>query len=247
MQKRTREPRRQLFFNVRVASQGYANIAGVLAGFAFAAIVLIVQSSGSASSNLKHVSILGFLVSFFGCVISSFAFTLIAGEELLTPRANHMALFAGTGFAVALNMLLWSLAALLKEFFVNDAALLAKQLLALFVLIPPAFVSTGVLDNIPIFDFRKANAKEFLTVLLPCYAPLLLCFAARVLGVFVPPIVGDPFFVVLIWLAVGAVLLSGVITTLFSATSNTYRLGLLPAGFWLGIHSAISGLLVLSI
>lgn len=96
-------------YDVRVGSQQYSNIAGLLAGFAFTIVVLVAQENTPSLTDteilIRNIAAIGFLVSFFGCVLASFIFALISGEEALTPRANQMAFFAGAAFSLNISLL----------------------------------------------------------------------------------------------------------------------------------------------
>ena len=106
-------------YDVRIASQSYSNIATVLAGFAFAAVVLVVQQNPPDVPNatlLRDWATIAFLLAFFGCLVAAFTFAVVTGEEELAPRSHTMALLGGGGFALATVYVIWGLVVLVKLF-----------------------------------------------------------------------------------------------------------------------------------
>ena len=243
---------RRLSADVRIAAQGYSNIAGVLAGFAFTVIVLVVQmndtsASAAAIAISRNISTVGFLAAFFGCVLSAFSFSLLASEEALTPRAHNMALFAGAGFSIAMSLLFWSLAVLLRTFLLNEAADLAYQVFPLFVIIHPAYVAASVLDSIYIFEIRRPNIKEILSVLAPSYLLLLTALLCRLFRFSVDIRASTSFFSLIIWTSILAIIINSILAAIFSAIDEKYRINLKSIGVWMGLQSVIICLLVISI
>lgn len=235
--------------DIRVASQGYANISGILAGFAFTVIILIIQINGTDTIrvvNIQNKAAVGFLVSFFACIMSCFAFSVITAEEILTPRTNHMALFAGLGFSTATSLVFWSLAIILKTFLVNDVATVAHQIFPLFIFIHPAYVATSILDSIYLFDFRRPTFKEFLVILVPSYLPLFTAIVIRFQGVSIDIYTNNFYFSCLIWSTLAASITNNLLAIIFSISSEEYRLKLWISGVFIGFQSLLLGIMILS-
>jgi|LakMenEpi03Aug12_release.lakeMendotaPanAssembly.Ray.scaffolds.fasta_scaffold76330_3 hypothetical protein len=243
--------KRRASFDVRVATQGYANISGILSGFAFTVVILIVQLNGNSSNPSQLIAqnqaAIGFLIAFFGCIMSCFAFSVIAAEEMLTQRANNMALFAGLGFSTATSMLFWSLAIILKTFLTTEVAIVAYQIFPLFIIVHPAYVATAALDNIYIFNFRRPNLKEFLIILIPGYLPLLSALVLRYLGNNIDLQANNFYFTFVVWASLISALFNNLLAILFSASSKDYRPPLWISGFLIGAQSLLLGSLILSL
>jgi len=107
-------------YDVRAASQNYSNIATVLAGFAFVAVVLVVEQRLSPDISyttlLRDRASITFLLAFFGCVVSAFTFAVVAAEEELAPRSHAMAFLGGGIFALSTIYVLSGLVMLVKLF-----------------------------------------------------------------------------------------------------------------------------------
>jgi len=115
------ESTRKSHYDVRSASQTYSNIAAVLAGFAFAAVVLVVQiptlPNNANAPILRDWATIALLIAFFECV---------AGEEKLALRSHAIALCGGTGFSLSSGYIFWGLASLIKLFLSPSIAELSR-------------------------------------------------------------------------------------------------------------------------
>ncbi|MEM4203976.1 MAG: hypothetical protein QXS54_07905 [Candidatus Methanomethylicaceae archaeon] len=142
----------ELRYDVRVSSQGYSNIASVLAGFALAAVVLVVQSSPPAIGNaalLRDWASIAFLVAFFGCVMAAFVFSVVAGEEVLAPRSHTMALIGGAGLAMSTVYIFWGLVILADLFLSPGIVTLARLIFISVTLIAPLYLMLAALRAYP--------------------------------------------------------------------------------------------------
>lgn len=185
-------------YDVRVGCQQYSNIAGLLAGFAFTIVILVAQENSSSLNDAeiisRNIAAIGFFVSFFGCVIASFIFALISGEEALTPRANQMAFFAGAAFSLNISLLFWGISAILKTFLVKEVALIAYQIFPLFLIIHPIYVVASILDNIYIFDRRELKLGEYLITMVPSFITIVFFWLLRIDGVTINTALNLQFF-----------------------------------------------------
>ncbi|HDP98384.1 MAG TPA: hypothetical protein ENN22_04265 [bacterium] len=124
------ESTRKSHYDVRSASQTYSNIAAVLAGFAFAAVVLVVQIptllNNANAPILRDRATIALLIAFFGCVAAAFTFGVVAGEEKLALRSHAIALCGGTGFSLSSGYIFWGLASLIKLFLSPSIAELSR-------------------------------------------------------------------------------------------------------------------------
>lgn len=125
-------------YDVRTAAQSYSNVAAILAGFAVAAIVLIVQltlqyravpsipslpdaskardRSGHSSPSLPDAdkALVALLSALFGCVLAAFNFAVISGELEVLARSYSIAILGGGGFGLAVAFMFWGLAVLIR-------------------------------------------------------------------------------------------------------------------------------------
>lgn len=94
----------------------YSQLAGVLAGFAFAtltALVIAQVTSGTTTSRTLE-SFIPLVGAFIGLTVSSLNYAIVAGEVQGTARVADLQTVAGVGFAVAGLMLFYSLLVLLR-------------------------------------------------------------------------------------------------------------------------------------
>jgi hypothetical protein len=152
-------------YNVRTAAQSYSNIGAVLAGFAFAAMILVMQNTQLPqklpdAALLRDWATIVFLIALFGCILSAFAFSVVSGEEILAPRTNMIALFGGVGFSISASLIFWSLVTLTKIFLDSNIVTLARLLYPLFALIQPAYLAFSALDNVYLFEDKSPTQKE---------------------------------------------------------------------------------------
>ncbi|MEI8410724.1 MULTISPECIES: hypothetical protein [unclassified Kribbella] len=130
----------------------YSQLAGVLAGFSFAALVALVASkrdSGTATSFRWH-SVAPLTSAFVALVASSLDYALVAGETAGTNRVAAVQTTAGMGFSIAGIMLVYSILVLLADHGFGQAATgLLKNLTV--VTLPPLLVLlmwSGVRDHL---------------------------------------------------------------------------------------------------
>jgi hypothetical protein len=93
----------------------YSQLAGVLAGFAFAGLVALVvaQFTSGTTAKFSFESFVPLISSFIGLVGTSLNYAIIAGEGQGYARAALLETVGGLGFAVAGLMLFYSLVVLL--------------------------------------------------------------------------------------------------------------------------------------
>lgn len=94
----------------------YSQLAGVLAGFAFAGLITLIASqlvSGSVA-DITLRSYRPLIGAFLGLVATSLNYAIVAGEDRDTPRLAELEVTAGLGFCVAGSMALYSILVLLR-------------------------------------------------------------------------------------------------------------------------------------
>lgn len=238
-------------YDVRTASQQYANIAGILAGFAFTVVILVAQENKPSLIHpeilKRNIAAVGFFTTFFGCILASFVFPLISGEEALTPRTNQMAFFAGAGFSLTISLLFWSIGAVLKAFLLEEVALFVYQIFPLFVIIHPIYVVASILDNIYIFDCRKPTLREYLISTVPSFLPILIALLLRINGLTINTVIYLKPFYTVIWLFLIAIIIGNISSAIFSTVNEDLRISIVFNSFWMCIHSVLISMLIVLI
>jgi len=94
----------------------YSQLAGVLAGFAFASLIALIIAEMDSGSKATYAlqSYAPLLSTLISLIASSLNYAIIAGEKSHTSRAAALETSAGLGFSVAGFMLFFSLLVLLK-------------------------------------------------------------------------------------------------------------------------------------
>jgi hypothetical protein len=104
-------------FNIAATAALYSQLAGVLAGFAFAALILLLTvrlspspagtTPPSTSPFARPTRVL--VVAFIGLVLTSVNYAVLAGDISNTPRSATLELLAGLGFATSGSLLLYAI------------------------------------------------------------------------------------------------------------------------------------------
>ncbi|MEU8232233.1 hypothetical protein AB0C12_21830 [Actinoplanes sp. NPDC048967] len=131
----------------------YSQLAGVLAGFSFAALVAVATLRPDTGAPTAFQRSLAPLTSAFAALIaSSLNYAVMTGERAGTPRVAVLQAISGMGFSVAGIMLFYSVLVLLSDLW-RDKGLVALMLLrrlTVYVL-PPLLVLLmwgGVRDHL---------------------------------------------------------------------------------------------------
>lgn len=106
-----------LFFNISTTAGLYSQLAGVLAGFAFAALILLLTgritpgSTGATTSGHAFARATRVLVvAFIGLVITSVDYAVLAGDTSGSPRSATLELLSGLAFATSGALLMYAVA-----------------------------------------------------------------------------------------------------------------------------------------
>lgn len=126
---------------LRDASGFYSQLAGVLAGFAFAGLVALLTARIGARSSPRDLAAAyrPTVSAFVGLVAASMSFALAAGDPTNLGRASSLETAAGLGFASAVLALLYSMLVLLHAV-EKDVPDDTGQTRAAFRLLQSAFV-----------------------------------------------------------------------------------------------------------
>jgi hypothetical protein len=137
-------------FDISIVARNYAQLAGVLAGFAFVVINLVLDRGyrrrGDGKSrearDVEHETLTGVALmnAFLGLFLSAIQYSLLAGENgcaLTGGRAASAELLGGISFVASVYMLLFSVV----QFVSGSAGTLAKHCVFIVaVLVPPIAV-----------------------------------------------------------------------------------------------------------
>jgi hypothetical protein len=141
--------------NLGTISQNYGQMTGVLAGFAFTALVLLLtptQSDQRVATGRRSEGVsLAFFVAFITLVIATLVFSVLAGEpEDARPRAATAELIDGVIFGSAALILLHGLSLLMRNASIEASAVLIARIVT--VVIVPAlamyFITQGASDTV---------------------------------------------------------------------------------------------------
>ena len=137
-------------FDISIVARNYAQLAGVLAGFAFVVINLVLDRSyrrrgdgkSRAAHEVEHETLTGVALmnAFLGLFLSAIQYSLLAGENgcsLTGGRAASAELLGGVSFVASVYMLLYAVV----QFVSGSAGTLAKHCVFIVaVLVPPIAV-----------------------------------------------------------------------------------------------------------
>jgi len=230
---------------IPVAAQSYSNIAAVLAGFAFASVILAIQAVPSNPENaiFSDWATIAFFLSFIGCIMSAFIFATVTGENETYARSYAIALLGGTGFSVSTSLVIFGMVLLTKIFLSPKVYGFAHTVFPVLMLFTIFFVAASALDPKLTFDSKPPTKKDLFQLLAPSLTPFIL---AWVVFSFLGSFTGELAFNITMWGAVIIILLSAVGSLLIVSNPNTeFRFSMFASGAIVGIHSIALGLFLM--
>lgn len=236
-------------YDVRAAAEGFSNTAAVLSGFAFAAIVLIIQIPNlpEGAELARDWATVAFIVAFIGCLMAAFTYSVVKAEEILAPRSFAMALLGGCGFTISANLVFWGLAVIVKVFLSKSVYAFIYYSFPLVMAFTLVYIAFSVFDPIISFEKRKINWKDYAEVFGPAYTLLIPVLVFKYMGFSVPAELVVHWFN---WVMAGALIIniaSAIIAILASMADYDFQLPGIASGLWIGFHAAIIGLLILMV
>lgn len=242
------EPYNKPYYVIPVAAQSYSNIAAVLAGFAFAAVILAIQTTpplASEKSVLKDWATIAFLLSFVGCVISAFIFAMVTGEHRIYKRSYAISLLGGTGFSISASLVIFGMVLLIKVFLSPTVYDFAHNIFPVLMLFSILFAAMSALDPILTFDKEPVTKKDLAQLLTLSLSPFILAWIAFYsFGGFA----SNATFNFTMYAAVAISLLSAIGSLAIASNPNTeFRFNMLASGAIVGIHSLVLGLFLMII
>jgi hypothetical protein len=138
-------------FDISVVARSYAQLTGVLSGFAFVVINLVLDRAyrrrgEGRSPDAREVGLetrvgIALVCAFLGLVLTTLRYALLAGETgcaLTEGRAGSVEVLAAVSMAASIYMLLYAVV----QFFSGTSGILARHcVFILAVLVPPIAVS----------------------------------------------------------------------------------------------------------
>lgn len=185
-------PERPPFSNPHETARSYSSAAGVLAGFCFAAIVLLINLQQEAPGRFGS-AVGALLTAFLGFVLSAFLSALVAGQTRRSTRSFWMAHLAGITLAISALFALWGLGDVVAVVFstsdtdlMRDNADLITLVRAVFIVasvLVSAFVAATGVDLLRIAGERNLSDKGTDLVAVALIAVLAAAFLAHLFDV----------------------------------------------------------------
>jgi hypothetical protein len=153
--------------DLRKAAEHHANTATVLAGFAFAAVILVMQQTGGSKG--KGQAAVSFLVAVFGYVICAFLFAVVAGDLKLSARPRGTFYLASVATLISCIHILYGLNYLMGVYLPNLVYLsrLVLILAALFATVSLLSIEAGLAR---FYDPAPHTRRELLLFVAPSLA-----------------------------------------------------------------------------
>jgi hypothetical protein len=170
-------------FNVAATSGLYSTAAGVMAGFAFAALFFVItdEHSGDDDAQGRHdVAAQALASGFLALLLSAVCWAVVAGETITGGRASTIEVFAGCGFALAAVQLFYSLQLLIQARNRPNGQLRRFFQLAGGAFLAPAAFGLALLG---VTDYGQTTSGNAGTIVLVAGIALWVALAAVVLYV----------------------------------------------------------------
>lgn len=155
-----------LCFDMRTSAGFHAQLAGILAGLAFASIVLILQSA-SSSGRGAEAGLLSFFAALITLIMAAFLYGTAAGDERIAGRAAILVFLAGVTSAVAVLELLYGLTWLVRAAGYPNATEMTARISALVgPLITFLYLAITALNEVSVTSGREVVGSPVFIVLL---------------------------------------------------------------------------------
>jgi len=152
-----------LCFDLTKAAGYYSQLASVLSGFAFAAIVFLIQSqrsdregrAGEGDPDLQNV-LISFLTAFIGLILATFLYAVIAGEEAKV-RAMASGFLASIVFSIAVLNLFYGIIWLFHAWRMHRVLDVSKRAVATVIpIVVYAYMGITALDMLKLAKNQSA-------------------------------------------------------------------------------------------
>ncbi|OBK22405.1 hypothetical protein A5635_21900 [Mycobacterium asiaticum] len=155
-------------FDPSIVARSYAQFAGILAGFAFVVINLVLDRAYRRRGDSRvldpresaHESQIGIALvcAFLGLVLTTLRYSLLAGESgcaLTEGRAGSAAVLAAVSLAASLYTLLYAIV----QFFSGTSALLVRHCVFILAVIAPALAVAFVAQTLAHLALALGNPE----------------------------------------------------------------------------------------
>ena len=155
-------------FDISIVSRTYAQFTGILAGFAFVVINLVLDRAyrrrGEGRSleprEIEHETQIGIALvcAFLGLFLTTLRYGLLAGETgcaLTDGRAASVEVLAAVSFAASIYMLLYAIV----QFFSGSSAILAKHCVFILATLVPSITVFFVEDTLTHLALALGNPE----------------------------------------------------------------------------------------
>lgn len=221
-------------FDITKASGYYSQMAGVLAGFAFAAIIFLIQSqplgqlnqqlSQQRRANLQKV-LTCFIAAFLGLVISTFLYAVVSGEEVMAPRAMTLGFLSSIAFSIAVLNLLNGVVWLFKTWDMSDTAIASVRIAgSAFPLIIYAYMGVTALDMLSVAEGQKVIGSWvfWVVIVFGLLLAIFLIIVARWKPLQLPMLASDSAVRATVYVSLGLVSLTALTTAWISELSLSF-------------------------
>jgi hypothetical protein len=141
--------------SISAIAQNYGQLTGVLAGFAFTALVLLLSSGrapgGRSRDQLTDGVPLVLFIAFITLIINTIMYAVLAGDtdEIARPRAASVEIVDGVSFSLSVLLLFQGIALLVRGAQLDRATLGAARFITVAVTpsIAMYFVAAGTTDS----------------------------------------------------------------------------------------------------
>lgn len=172
-------------------SGNYSQMSGVLAGFAFTAMVYLLTPGQGASSGAPTrrggKELLALFAAFFALIITTLIYSVLAGENVAAarPRAATSQLVNGVVFGLAGIMLLQGVTLLMRRSAVEPVVVLTARVVTVVVL--PVLAYNYVVNGVTDVNSARAERSGTCIGLLPNLGIYLTLVLAVVLAASLTP------------------------------------------------------------
>lgn len=155
-------------FDPSIVARSYAQFAGILAGFAFVVINLVLDRAYRRRGDgrvpdpreAQHENQVGIALvcAFLGLILTTLRYSLLAGESgcaLTEGRAASAAVLAAVALAASVYMLLYAVV----QFFSGTSALLVKHCVFILAVVAPALAVAFVEQTLGHLALALGNAE----------------------------------------------------------------------------------------
>jgi hypothetical protein len=169
-----------LCFDMTTSAGFHAQLTGILAGLAFASIVVILQSTGFSGRGAE-AGLLSFFSALITLLIAAFLYGTAAGEERIAGRAAIMVFLAGVTSAVAVLELLYGLTWLVRAGGFPNATEMTARITALVApLITFLYLAVTALNEASVTTGREVvGSAVFVFLLLLSFLLVLILVAVQ--------------------------------------------------------------------